>query len=297
MKFGAVTAIGHSVDHIAFALTIATVLLMGLVVFLLVYLGWKYRAGSPASREGRVSSSWKIELLNFSVILLLGAGAFIWSAKVFYHQFSGPANALELRVTGKQWMWIFEYPGGPREIGRIKVPVGRPIRVLLFSEDVIHSFFVPNFRIKQDVLPETYTSLWFQADKTGDYPVLCSELCGTEHSAMRATIEVVSEAEFEKYQNGFAPLNRSGEEVYTQARCASCHEIREIAPRLNHLYGSKVKLDGGKTVIADENYLRRALLEPAKEVVAGYRPLMPTYKGQLSDSDIAALLTFLKGNQ
>jgi cytochrome c oxidase subunit 2 len=135
------------------------------------------------------------------------------------------------------------------------------------------------------------------ADEPGEYPVLCTEFCGTEHSAMRATIEAVSPAEFEAYRKGFVPLAKTGAEVYREARCASCHETRAIAPRLGGLFGKKVPLAGGKTVVADENYLRRALLDPAKEVVAGYRPLMPTYRGQLSEADIAALLTFLKGNK
>lgn len=289
------TALARSVDHIAYTLTLITIVFMLLVFCLLGYFCVKYRKGSKASRANRPSSSWKVELANASTMLLISVGLFWWSGSVFLRQYSAPKDALDVYVIGKQWMWMFQVDRGPREIGRLKVPLGRPVRLLLSSDDVIHSFFIPAFRIKQDAVPGRYTSLWFNPNALGRYDVLCSEFCGTSHSAMRATIEVVTPEEFAVYRASAGAPPIDGARVYHEYSCASCHDTGGIlAPNLAGLYGSTVNLEGGRTRTADENYLRTSLMEPATDVVKGYRPLMPTYRGQLSESDLAALVAYLK---
>jgi cytochrome c oxidase subunit 2 len=295
MNLFAATSLAHSVDSLAMALTAVTAALVGLVFFLLLYFGIKYRKGSKASRAGRASSSWTVEIANFVTMLVIGLVFFFWSSKIFYQQISPPPGSIELNVIGKQWMWIFQYPGGPKQIGRIKVPVNRPVRIILSSEDVIHSFFVPEFRLKQDAVPGRYTSLWFQADKIGSYDVLCSEFCGTSHSAMRGILEVVSKEEFNAYRAGAEMARPDGAKAYQRLACATCHETgQRLAPSLRGLFGKKVALSDGRTVLADENYYRRAIFLPAQELVRGYGPLMPTYRGQLSEAELSALIQYLK---
>jgi cytochrome c oxidase subunit 2 len=295
MSFHAATEIGRSVDRIALVATVVTVALCLFVAALLAYFCVKYRAGSPANREGRSDSSWTVEIFNFTVILAFGLTLFLWGARLFYEESAAPAGALELYVLGKQWMWTFQYPGGPKQIGRVLVPLGRPVRVLLASDDVIHSFFVPSFRVKQDAVPGRYTSLWFEAKETGEFAVLCSEYCGTSHSGMRATIEVVTPERFDAWRNGHREASVTGEALYRRMSCDTCHDNRRAAPELKGIYGKRVDLAGGGTVIADENYLRRALLEPSREVARGYSALMPTYRGLLSEEEITALIQYLKG--
>jgi cytochrome c oxidase subunit 2 len=295
MSFHAATDIARSVDEIALAATAATVFFSVLIAALLVTFCVKYRRGSKASRAGRIETSWTIEILNFSVILLLGLTLFLWGGRLFYAEVAAPKDAIELYVIGKQWMWTFQYPNGPRQIGRVLVPLGKPVRVLLTSDDVIHSFFVPAFRIKQDAVPGRYTSLWFSPTELGSFTVLCSEFCGTSHSAMRATIEVVTPEAFAAYREKEKAPPLEGRAVYHRMGCESCHD-KGVAPSLAGIYGRRVALAGGGTAVADENYLRRALIDPAGEVAKGYRALMPTYRGLLSEEEISALIQFLKSD-
>jgi cytochrome c oxidase subunit 2 len=290
-----VTAIAESVDRIAWALTLMTAFFLALVVALIVYFCIKYRAGSRADRSNRQAYSWPVEIWNFSSILVVGLFFFVWSARLYYREYSAPRNAVDLYVLGKQWMWMFQYPDGPRQIGAVKVPLGRPVRLLLTSDDVIHSFYVPQFRIKQDALPGRYTSLWFAPRELGKFTVLCTEYCGTSHSRMSATIEVVTPEAFAAYLRSARPPTSAGAAQYRRLGCAGCHETQgQLAPGLAGIFGRRVALADGSTVVADENYLRRSLFRPAAQVVRGYRPIMPTFQGQLPEADVAALIQYLK---
>jgi cytochrome c oxidase subunit 2 len=296
MNFHAATQLGHEVDSLATALTVVSTVLVGLVFAFLLYFSLRYRAGRKTNRKGRAASSWKIESINVFVILVIAIAAFTWSAKLFLRQYAAPPGSLEVYVLGKRWMWTFATEHGPSQINFLEVPRGKPVRLLLTSDDVIHSFFIPEFRIKQDAVPGRYSSLWFQAEELGDFTVLCSEYCGTSHSAMRATIRVVSEEDFERHRRNPAAAQYDGAAVYKRYACASCHETGgKIAPDLTHLYGRSIALERGGYALADENFIRSSLMEPEKDVARGFRPLMPTYRGLLNEGELAALIGYLKG--
>jgi cytochrome c oxidase subunit 2 len=225
---------------------------------------------------------------------------FTWGAKVFFTAFRPPADAVEYYVVGKQWMWKFQHPQGKREINDLHVPIGQPIKLTMTSEDVIHSFFVPAFRVKADVLPGRYTTVWFEATKAGSYAIFCAEYCGTEHSRMGGTIHVMEPGDYEAWlAEGGAADERllSGEELFAKYVCNTCHypDSAARAPILNGVFGTQVALADGARVLVDENYVRESILNPTARVVAGYQPLMPTYKGQIGEEDLIQLIAYIKG--
>jgi cytochrome c oxidase subunit 2 len=234
---------------------------------------------------------------------------------------SAPANAIEMYVVAKQWMWKMQHNEGPREINELHIPVGYPVKLLMTSQDVIHSFFVPEFRVKQDVLPGRYTDLWFQATRPGEYHLFCSQYCGTSHSAMIGKIIAMTPADYGRWLGGgtaaaAAPspapavsaqpkatgekLNptmiAAGAALFKDFKCGDCHKSDRSgqAPPLQGLYGSKVALEGGQTVIADEGYIRESILEPNAKIVKGYKPVMPAFKGQLEEEELLQLITYIK---
>jgi cytochrome c oxidase subunit 2 len=230
------------------------------------------------------------------VILCFGLLTFFWSTQVFYKMVQAPANTIEVDVIAKQWMWLFHDAHGD-QINMLKVPLGRPVRLVMTSQDVIHSFFVPEFRIKQDVLPGRYTTVWFEAQKLGRFEILCSQYCGLRHAEMRGVIDVVTDEEYDRSEMG--PLANSelehGKNLFTIKGCGACHDgTSSIGPSLNHIYNHSVTLSDGSVVIADENYLRRSILQPNAEVVKGYISTMPSFQGQLNEEDLLALIRYIK---
>jgi cytochrome c oxidase subunit 2 len=196
-------------------------------------------------------------------------------------------------------MWKFEHKGGQREINELHVPVGRDVKMIMTSQDVIHSFFVPAFRLKQDVVPGRYTTLWFRATKAGTYHLFCSQYCGTQHSGMVGWVTVMEPRDYEAWMSGGAgnqPLAVTGEKLFTELGCVACHrsDTQGRGPNLVGLFGKPVLLEDGRTVIADENYVRESILEPAAKIVKGFKPVMPTFQGQLSDEQLNALVEYVK---
>ncbi|MBV9125040.1 MAG: cytochrome c oxidase subunit II [Planctomycetes bacterium] len=223
---------------------------------------------------------------------------FVWGATLYFEAYRAPDDATVVYGIGKQWMWKFQHPEGQREINQLHVPTGRPFKMMLTSEDVIHSFFVPDFRIHQDVLPNRYTSVWFQATRPGTYHLFCSQYCGTWHSGMVGEVIVMEPAEYQNWLNEHAEgsLALEGAKVFRKYRCISCHSADQNAraPVLEELYGAPVHLTDGRVVVADEQYIRESIYEPSAKIVAGWQNIMPTFKGQVSEEEIIQLIAFIK---
>jgi cytochrome c oxidase subunit 2 len=270
-----------------------------LIAGLILYFFVRFRRRSPEERGIPEHASWPLEITWSVIPLAIALGMFAWGARVFFAIARPPADAVEYWVTGKQWMWKVQHPSGAREINSLHVPVGVPIRLTMTSEDVIHSFFVPAFRVKQDVLPGRYTTVWFKATKPGRYHLFCAEYCGAEHSRMGGSIWVLPPDEYEAWLGGGPPGKppaELGADLFAVRACNTCHLPGGTGrgPDLTGVFGSEVRLATGATVVADETYLRESILNPAAKMVAGFQPLMPTYQGQLSEEELAQLLAYLK---
>ncbi|HET7656012.1 MAG TPA: cytochrome c oxidase subunit II [Luteimonas sp.] len=295
---GASTA-ASSVD----ALLLAMVLLCGLVAlavtFLLVFFSIRYRQGSRADRRRPPTGFLPLELAWTLIPLAIFLGVFAWSAVVYAGLQRSSPDALPVYVVAKQWMWKLQHRNGRREINELHVPLGQPVRLVMTSQDVIHSFFVPAFRLKQDVLPGRYTTLSFTATRLGEFHLFCAEYCGTEHSAMIGRIVVMPPAQYARWlaagrhepglaQQGFALFRKLG--------CSGCHAAGSSvhAPSLDGLLGREVHLSDGRSLVADDTYVRDSVLLPRKDVVAGFEPIMPSFAGQVSEEDIQALIAYLR---
>lgn len=212
--------------------------------------------------------------------------------------FRPPDDAMEIHVVGKQWMWKVQHLGGQREINQLHVPVGRPIKLTLTSQDVIHGFYVPAFRIHHDVLPNRYVTLWFEATKPGRYHLFCTQYCGTNHARMIGEIIVMEQIEFQAWlaQGPDGSLASEGRKLFQKLQCVSCHsgDAKSRAPVIEGIYNREVVLQDGRKVRADEAYLRESILNPDAKIVAGFQPIMPTYAGQVNEEEILQLITFLK---
>jgi cytochrome c oxidase subunit 2 len=242
--------------------------------------------------------------ITWSVIpFLLCMVLFAWGARVFVTMHTPPDDAMQVYVVGKQWMWKLQHVEGRREINELHVPVGKPVKLIMTSEDVIHSFYVPAFRVKQDAVPGRYTSMWFQAEKTGEYHLFCAEFCGTQHARMIGRVVVMEPAEFQAWLAGSksqgGDMVAAGQALFEQLGCQSCHQGDTGArgPTLAGLFNKKVTLADGSTVVADDAYLRESILDPQAHVVAGYQPIMPTFKGLVSEEGLLELMTYIKSLQ
>lgn len=271
-----------------------------LVLSLVVGFSIRYRRGSKAPRgplpkamAREVEVGWTVATLFVALFI------FWWAASAHLAQVVPPKDALEIHVVAKQWMWKTQHPSGAREIDALHAPLGVPVKLVMTSQDVIHSFFVPAFRIKQDLVPGRYTQIWFTATKTGTFDLLCAQYCGLDHSRMVGKVIVMPAADYaqwaERQPNGDT-LAQQGKAIYAALNCSGCHTpggpIR--APSLAGLYGQPVALEDGRTVTADEAYLRDSIVLPQKDVAAGFQPIMPSYQGQASEDDIVALIAYLK---
>ena len=287
------------VDLLLAALTLMAIAVLALVAYLMIRFMFRYRAGSEVDRGAISNKTWRVETAWTSATLLLFFGLFVWGANLYVRQFQPPADALTIYVVGKQWMWKTEHPGGQREINALHVPVNRPIRLMMTSEDVIHDFSVPAFRIKHDVLPGRYEAMWFRADRPGTYNLFCTQLCGTDHSSMIGQVVVMQGPEFQQWlqRNGASDtLVASGQALFIRYGCDGCHGGRGTvrAPSLAGLYGSPVPLSDGTTVIADDRYIRDSILMPSSQVVASYAPVMPSFAGVVGEEDLIKLIAYIK---
>ena len=259
----------------------------------------RYRAGSIASRANLTEKTWHWEIGWTTATLVLFLIGFVWGAAVYIWLYQSPPGDLEVYVVGKQWMWKMEHPGGQREIDALHVPVDKTVRLVLASQDVIHSFFIPAFRIKHDVVPGQYETVWFKATKTGTYQIECSEYCGTQHAHMRGEVVVMEPAAFARWlrdQGVNQSLAQQGEALFREHGCSGCHGENSTvhAPTLVGVYGSIVHLQDGSAVRADERYLRDCILLPRTFTVAGYPPVMPDFAGQLGEDDLVKLIAYIK---
>jgi cytochrome c oxidase subunit 2 len=241
-----------------------------------------------------------LEVTWMVIPFVISMGIFGWGAKLYFSGNRPPAGAIEVRVVGKQWMWKFQHANGRREINALHVPRARPVKLTMISEDVIHSLFVPAFRVKQDVLPGRYSACWFEATRTGEFHLFCAEYCGTNHSRMTGRVIVMDPAEYEAWLAGGKanePPAVAGKRLFEELRCQTCHRPETGAarcPPLEGLYGQEVKLTGGETVVADDNYLRESILRPAAKVVAGFQPLMSSFDGQVDEEQLIQLIAYIK---
>jgi cytochrome c oxidase subunit 2 len=291
----------RKVDLLLIALVTVTGLVALLVAVLMIYFSVRYRRrpgdAVPAPMHGNTTLELGWTLTPLAIFMVF----FVWGVVVYFDAFRGPDQATIIYGQGKQWMWKFQHPRGQREINELHVPVGRPIKLLLTSEDVIHSFFVPAFRIHMDVLPGRYTSVWFQATKPGTYHLFCSQYCGTDHSSMVGTVHVLKQDEYEdwRYLTAQGSLALRGEEAFRRYRCISCHSAdgQSRAPVLEELFDHTVTVrTGGKVrkVKADADYIRDSIYNPGKDVVVGYENIMPTFRGQVSEEEVVEIIAWLK---
>lgn len=265
----------------------------------LLFFAIRYRRRSADERPPEIHGSLALELAWTLIPLALMAVMFVWGAKVFFHMNRPPDDAMTVTVVGKRWMWKLQQPTGQREINELHVPRGRAVRLLITSEDTIHSFFVPAFRIKKDAVPGRYSTEWFRATKTGTYHLFCAEYCGTEHSRMTGRVVVMEPDQYETWLAGGPPPESpvaAGEKLFTELNCITCHRPDSAGrgPVLVGLFGRPVKLATGETVVADESYVRESITNPAAKVVAGYQPVMPTFQGQVSEEQLIALVAYIR---
>jgi cytochrome c oxidase subunit 2 len=271
-----------------------------LLIFLaIVYFVIKYRRGSPVGRSiGSHAALWMLEAAWSVIPLGLTMVMFYWGAVLYFRAHLPPAESAPVKVVAKQWMWRIQHANGKQEIDTLHVPSGRPTLLTMISEDVIHSFYVPAFRLKQDVLPGSYTTLWFEPSKTGRYHLFCAEYCGTSHSGMIGEVVVMEPAEFSEWLQGGPTTSPedAGRELFERFRCGNCHAnpISPRCPPLQGVFDSQVRLSDGTTVVADEQYLRESILEPQAKIVAGYQPVMPTYKDQIGEAGLFDLIAYIK---
>lgn len=270
-----------------------------LICVLIVYFAIKYRRRSDDERPPAVRSDVRLEIFWTVVPLGLTLIMFFWGADLYFTTFTPPANSLEIAVVAKQWMWKAQHPEGQQEIDELHVPTGRPVKLVLTSQDVIHDFFVPAFRVKRDVVPGRYTTVWFEANKPGEYHLFCAQYCGTQHSGMIGRIVVMTQAEYQHWLTASAtgvPMATAGARLFQQLACTSCHGEAgsDRGPSLIGLYGRSVKLQSGGSVTADDGYIRESIINPQAKVVAGYRPIMPTFKGQITEDGILQIVAYVK---
>lgn len=269
------------------------------VFVLLAYFAIKYRRGSAADRTARPRGNLWLEIGWMVVPFVTVLGFFLWSGWLYFGLGTPPRDALEINVVAKQWMWKFQHPGGQREIDNLHVPVGRPVKLIMTSQDVIHSLFLPALRIKQDVLPGRYTTMWFTAEKTGEFRLHCAEFCGINHAAMGGHFVIMQPRDYARWLEEAGTdrsLAAAGEALFRRYGCSGCHGAASDthSPRLEGLFGSPVPLADGRVIVADERYIRDSIVLPNSEIAAGYRPIMPSFRSLLSEDDILMLVAYIK---
>lgn len=290
------------VDTLFFVLLGGSVLVTLVVAVLIALFCWRYRAGAQV-RRGPGLTTRGAHRLEFGVAAAITVGflaVFVWSATLYLQLYRPPpGDALIINVVGKQWMWKLQHPDGSREINTLHVPAHRKVRLRITSADVIHSFYVPAFRLKRDAVPGLYTNMWFETTKPGRYHLYCAEYCGTQHSHMRGQVVVMAPADYQAWleKTGFDKSPAAvGQALFQAHGCSGCHRGDSVAraPSLAGIYGRPVPLAGGGTIIADEAYLRDSILLPTKHVVAGYAPVMPSFAGQISEAEILQIIAYIK---
>ena len=294
----AATDIARDVDALYFYLVGISVFFATLISLTLLFFVVRYRrrAGVAATQ---VEGSLKLEIVWTAIPLVIALSVFAWGARLYVDISRTPADAMDVYVTGKQWMWKIQHPQGQREINELHVPAGETVRLTMNSEDVIHDFFVPAFRVKSDVVPGMVTTSWFRAEVPGEYHLFCAEYCGTKHSEMIGKVIVLEPSEYQQWLSGVEAglsMEDAGARLFEELRCVTCHGGQPGArgPSLVGAWGTEVPLEGGGAVAFDENYVRRSLISPGTELARGYDAIMPTFEGQVSEEQILQIIAYLK---
>jgi cytochrome c oxidase subunit 2 len=278
------------VDHLYFFITAVCTFFAMAVTVLVIIFAIKFRRRTPDQQGEPIHGSLALELAWTGIPFVLAMVMFVWGSSVYFALARVPDEAMDIYAVGKQWMWKFQHREGPREINELHVPVDTPVRVLIASEDVLHSLYFPSFRTKMDAVPGRYTQLWFTATKPGTYHIFCAEYCGARHSAMIGRVVVMSQQDFQAWIGGGATegtLAQVGEKLFTDLACVTCH-------RADAGQRGPVQLASGGTVTADVGYIRESILNPQAKIVAGFPPIMPTFQGQVSEEQLLALTEYIR---
>ncbi len=307
---GGASTVSGAVDAL-FAVITANAILFSLLIFVaLGVLVWRYRQGARVDRSHAPTHSDMVELVWTVIPLIIVLGMFVWNAFLYLHMKRIPPNALDIHVVGKQWMWKMQQPTGRWENNELHIPVGRPIKLTMASEDVIHAFYIPAFRVKMDVFPAQFTTMWFEATRPGEFHLFCAEFCGTDHSKMVGTVYAMEPAEYEKWLregSNQATSVQEGARLFRRYGCGGCHGAGSMvrAPALEGIYGRPVPVQIPKpgvpldqinatTVLADTRYLHDAILLPEREVAGGFRPVMPSFKNHLTEEEVFKLIAYIR---
>jgi len=300
------STIAPDVDTLFYFIFYTGLVIFAIVLFGLIFFSFRYRRrkGQPLELTSGVDKNTKLEWLWTIIPTILVIIVFVWGFKTFLKMNIPPKDGIVIKVTAKKWIWMFDYPDGRTMINDLVVPIDTPIKLLMSSEDVIHSFFVPNFRVKMDVLPNRYTVAWFEATAAGHHDIFCAEYCGEGHSKMLGTVTVLPKLEFlawkDSENNAFSdatPLDEQGAKIFIQKGCNACHTVNgkpSIGPTMLALFDKTESFTNGSKIQVDENYLRKSILEPQSEIVNGYQPVMPTYQGLINNRELDALVAYIK---
>jgi cytochrome c oxidase subunit 2 len=296
------SSVAGEVDALFLFILGITALFAAGVWIALLFFAIRYRRRSDDDRPAEIHGSLALELTWTLIPLAIMAVMFVWGAKVYFHMNRPPDDAMTVSVVGKRWMWKLQHPTGQREINELHVPRGRAVKLVITSEDTIHSFFVPAFRIKKDAVPGRYNTAWFRATKDGTYHLFCAEYCGTEHSKMIGRVVVMEPEAYETWLAGGPPPESpvaAGEKLFTELNCITCHRPDSAGrgPVLAGIFDRPVKLADGTSAVADEAYVRESIVNPAAKVTAGYQPVMPTFQGQVSEEQLIALIAYIRSLQ
>ena len=287
------------VDALYFFLVGLTVFFSLLIAGLIVAYAIKFRRRSPDSIGARIHGGLMLEITWSIIPFFIVMGIFVWGASVFFAMSRPPDETLNVYVVGKQWMWKFQHLDGQREINELHVPVGRAVKLIMTSEDVIHDVFVPAFRVKADVIPGRYTHLWFEPTKPGTYHLFCAEYCGTKHSGMVGQIVVMEQNDYQSWLSGGTgegSLASAGQKLFADLACNTCHrpDAQGRGPVLQNLFGKTVELNTGERVVVDEAYVRESILNPQAKVTLGFQPIMPTFQGLVTEEGLLELIEYVK---
>ncbi len=286
------------VDHLLYFLLAVGVFFTVVIFAAIFFFAVRYRRRSEQELPEPVHGSMTLEILWSVIPFGLTMVMFAWGAAIFFRESRPPDDAIPIYVVGKQWMWKLQHMEGRREINELHIPLGRSVKLTMTSEDVIHSFYVPDFRTKQDVVPGRYSTTWFKPTRTGKFHLFCAEYCGTKHSGMIGWVYVMEPQDYQKWLSGggTGSLAEEGGKLFESLACVNCHKADGSGrcPSLVGLYGRNVQLAGGGTVRADESYIRESILQPAAKIVAGYQPLMPTFQGLVTEEGVVQLIEYIK---
>jgi cytochrome c oxidase subunit 2 len=288
-----------TIDALYFFLVAVTGFFMLLISVLVVVFAIKFHRKHDNEVGEAIHGSLALELLWTFIPLGITMVMFVWGAQVFFHMTRPPKGAMEIFVVGKQWMWKVQHMDGAREINELHVPVGRPVKLIMGSEDVIHSFFIPAFRVKADVVPGRYNTLWFTASKAGQYHIFCTQYCGTKHSAMIGTVTAMEPAAYQAWLSGGSAggtMADSGGKLFVDLACNTCHldTGQGRGPVLKGLFGKQVLLTNGQTITVDDAYIRESVLNPQAKIAAGFQPIMPTFQGLVTEEQLLQIIAYVK---